>query len=367
MGFAIAAAAVSAGASAYGANQQAGASAANQAYLAQVAQSNNAANLQLFLQSRGKLGNSLLPLYLKNPDGTPFESTLGQNAVSTYDAAQGGLTPAQQIAFYTQLASQFQPTLNSANTTAQGIFNGNLTNQELSNEAPVAAARQTSVTSQKEASLEGLQQTLNDIKSIQAGQGYTGDSFGNNLLKANAIRTTNTANAALQGGADLQTAQEQQGIKETGINRQLSNLNLPSSMFAENAAFSAAPANAAISQQENSQSLLNMFKLTPTAFQNSAPPITQPIPTNGQIAGQGVGALSSAVGNLAASNTGVFASGTSPSASVTGFNLNAPAPNYYDTSGGLSLSNGAGLGIDPSAVGQSQAIYQPSLSLGGGN
>src|SRR5882672_8866366 len=45
----------------------------------------NAQNLQMFNESRGSTGSAVLPLYLKNPDGSLFESSLGKDLISGYN------------------------------------------------------------------------------------------------------------------------------------------------------------------------------------------------------------------------------------------------------------------------------------------
>lgn len=247
--------------------------AANQAKDSQE-QANNL-NYQQFLQSRGSKGSAVLPTYLTNPaNGQPFEGgVLGSNAVKAYQDAYNALPPDQQIAQTKAILAQFQPTILSANQTAQGIFNGDIENQQLGAEAPVATARQAGVTARKEATLESLASTLNDINAIQAGKGYTGDSFGSRLMKGAAMRSAATTNANDQAGVNLTTAQEQSGIKLGAINTRLSSLQLPYAMVQNDNALTALPQNTALDQEARRQQLFNFFKIGPGQFQY------QPLPT----------------------------------------------------------------------------------------
>lgn len=357
MGF-IAAAVVAAGATIYAAQAQSSATKKASEQNAQNVMNTNQLNYNMFQQSRGSKGNAVLPLYLTGANGQSEESILGQNAIGLYGAAGGNMTPAQQIAMYQALQSQFQPMQAGANATAQGIFNGNLQAQELQNYAPVATAMQQGVAAQKEGSLEGLQATLNQIKAIQAGQGFSGDSFGTNLLASNALRSTFSSNAALQSAANTTIAGAQSGIKQGVLGTQLSNLNLPNSMASENFNFANAPQNAALAQEGQRQQLFNMFRIGTGQFQYQNLPMVPPIPNIRQNVGQGVGALAGAVGRNYSTNGGnampSWLGGGAANASDLPANSGWNSDPSLDPFG--SQYTPVSTNVDPSQVGQYQAI-----------
>lgn len=286
---AIAAAAVAAGGTAYSASANSSAAqAANAANQFDISNTNQL-NYAEFLQSRGATGSAIYPVY-----GANAEQQLYQNTLGTYDAT-GSLQPT--AAQLTSMVAQAYPAASEATTAAGDIFNGQTVNRELQQNAPVAAANLALAQTQKQGTLEALQQTLNNIKSIQAGKGYAGDSFQNSLLNFQARQQANTAGAQAIAGANLTNAKSVQGIQENAINRELQNLNAPSNALSQQVGIAQAPANALEQQQVARQNLFSNFKIGTQAFQYQAPPLVTPTATPGAIAGQGIGSLASALGS----------------------------------------------------------------------
>lgn len=378
----------------------------------------NQLNFSQYLMSRGLGGSSVLPTYLTNPNFVPGtapstpatgaqvtalaqqilaqsggtlnltaaralaeqqltggpqtqteEQALGNNATAAYNAA-GDNSPAAQIAQYTALANQFLPAQAQANTAANSIFNGNLQSEELQDYAPVASALQQGVTSQKEASIEGLQQTLNQIKAIQAGQGFSGDSFGTNLMTSNAIQAANVAQAQNQANVNVQNAGATNAIKTGILNTQLQNLNLPTSMAQSNINLANTAANAMTSQQGQGQQLFNMFRIGTGNFQYQNLPTVQPTPSLLGIAATAGNAVGANAGSYLATNPGnIFGGGASSAAGSSLNGINGSTPSFYTSQQPLSLSDGAasGIGINPSVVGESEAINSDVASASAGS
>lgn len=253
----------------------------------------NQLNYQQFLQSRGSTGSAIYPIY-----AAPAEQQLYTDTLNAYNAT-GQNQPT--LADYQSIVGQSQPAAALATQAANGIFNGQTVGQELNNQQPVAAANLALAQTQKQSSLEALQQTLNNIKSIQAGKGYAGDSYTNQLLNFQARQAANTQGAGAIAGANLTNAQQTQGIQQNAINRQLSNLGLPSSTAQQQINLAQAPTNALNQQQVNRQNLFANFKIgTGQPFQYQPPPLTTPVAGAGQQVAQGISSLASGVGNYAA-------------------------------------------------------------------
>lgn len=228
----------------------------------------NALNLQMFQEGRGSTGSAIFPIY-----GKAAESQLYNDTLNTYDAT-GAIQPtAQQLQ---AIVAGQQQNQDLANTAAAGIFNGATQTQELQNQQPVYQANLAAAQTQKQGTLEALQSTLNNIKAIQAGKGYAGDSFGNSLLNFQARQGANTNIANQFSQANIGNAQAIQGIRQNAINRQLQNLNLPTAMAQNNINLAQQPANALAQQQGQRQQLFNMFRIGPGQFTYQNLPLVQP-------------------------------------------------------------------------------------------
>lgn len=290
----VAAGALAAGATAYSATSASSSASAANSQNARNVSDTNQLNWQEFQQSRGANGSAIYPIYAQ-----PAEQALYNDTMNVYDAT-GAVSPT--AADYQRIIAGVQPMANQANAVAAGIFNGNTQGQELANEQPVAQANLDLATSQKSATLEALQQTLNNIKSIQAGKGYAGDSFGNQLLNFQARQGANTTGAQLIGQANLTNAQAVQAIKQNALNRQIANISLPGQIAQQNINLAQAPANALNNQMVNRQNLFGNFKIGTNSFQYQNLPLVSPTASTGQIVGQGIGSLAGGVGNLLAYN-----------------------------------------------------------------
>lgn len=294
---------VAAGASAYAASEQASAQEDANAQNAQNARDTNLANLQMFHENRGSTGSALMPIYAKDVDGNKVEPQLFADTLAAYDAASGGLTPEQNKARYQAILNKYSEAQQGADATAKGVFNGDLTKEAIGDAQPVFDARQQGVATRKEAGLESLQQTLNEIKAIQSKKGFVGDSMADNTMRFNARRQINTAAANDQSQVDLQNASDVAQIKQSGIAARLANLNLPYNMAKQGFTLADSPENAVLDQTARRQQLFNWFKMGQGNFTYNPMPTVQPVASTGQIVAQGVGAVASGVGNYYANQS----------------------------------------------------------------
>ena len=173
-----AAAAVAAGTQAYSASAAAGSAQDAQNANNANAKATNAANYALYQQERGSTGNAIYPVYAAGS-----EQGLYANAANAIQQTTNLAPTAQSLQ---DIQSSVAPMTAQAQNTASGIFNGNTQTQELANQVPVSNATTNVATAQNQGTLEALQQTLNNIKSIQAGKGFAGDSYGSQLLNFQA-------------------------------------------------------------------------------------------------------------------------------------------------------------------------------------
>lgn len=296
MGIAAAAlAAVAIGASVYSAKSQSDAAKqANKTNLENAA-ADRALQLQLFEESRGSQGSSLLPLYA--PKGT--ESDLLQKALDTYYAqfnAQG--SPEQALQNYQNIIAGEGPAMAAGDTLVNQLFSGELTDQQIRNIAPVIAARGAVAGAQKQGVLEAISQQLNDLKALRQRSGYSGggSAYEKALLTQAAIPALQSA-ATVGAQADLASATDVANIRQNAINTQLQNINLPLARAANKIQLSQLPASALGQSLANAQQSLNWFKLAPQTVTPFQTPLVSPIPSTGAIVGSAIGGAASTLGN----------------------------------------------------------------------
>lgn len=294
----------------------------------------NALNLRMFQEGRGSTGSSIYPIYASGAESQLYNDTL-----HTYDAT-GAIQPtADQLQAIVNTQKPFQ---DEANAAGAGIFNGQTQAQELQNQQPVYQANLAAAQTQKQGTLEALQSTLNNIKAIQAGKGYAGDSFGNSLLKFQARQGANTQISNNLSAVNVGNAQAVQGIKQNAINRQLSNLNLPAAMAQNSINLAQAPANALAAQQGQRQNLFNTFRIGPGQFSYQNLPTVQP--------------SSAAYGALA--NVGAFGNSLA--------NAYINNPKGVSSLFGLGGGSGAAAGIGAGAAGDAGAAATVDAGTGTG-
>lgn len=304
-----------AGLGAYGASQSAGAAKDAAAATKSNTKRTNEANLLLNLFSRGapltsfpKAGiqipaglegtsSAILPLYLSSS-----EADASQRAADIYKVL-ASIDPQKAYEDYQAIMARYQPQFAATEKLGSDIFNNNLTNELLSYEAPVAASRLEGVQTRKNAALEALQQTLNEIDSIQSRKGYTGDSLGSNLLKFNARARIASGSAQDLANAKLQNAQDEQAIKTSGVNLKLGNINLPDQLLQSAFARTDLPAQTLSKSYQTSLTPFSMFNLGPGQPANfSQMPAVTAVPTNAGIAATTASSALGALSNLAYTN-----------------------------------------------------------------
>ena len=315
---AIAVGAVVVGAGAYSASQASAANKNAQTANMNQAAATNAYNLMMNQQNRGSTGFTTMPLYATTAGGSPFEPQLFGDTRSVYDAT-GTLSPQSQLDQYGNIIGITAGAQAGAGATVNDIYNGGLLQQDLSNLAPVQASRLTAVATQKQGTLEALQGTLNNIKAIQAGKGYGGDSFGSNLLSFAARQGANTTASNALSAAQEANAADTNRIQANDINRRLANLSVPYQMAQQNINTANLPNNTLLNQMALRQQLFGQnsgFRIPLNNYQIGPAPQATPVAGNGQIIGQAVGSL----GQMALGGSFGSLTGAGGSNAAGGFN-----------------------------------------------
>lgn len=271
-------------------------------------------NYQKFLESRGQGGQALLPLYF--PNNT--ETQLATDTLNNYLAMQAAAgTPSQEIANFQAAAQAMTPAQNEADMAVNNLFSGRMADQQVANMAPVAAARGAVAKAQKTGILEGLQARLNALSADRARAGYQGggSALQKNILTSATIPALQAA-GTIGAQADLANATDVANIRNTALNTQLQNINLPGQSAVNRMQLSLAPQAAAAQAQANRMNLFNWFKMPVQAFQWNMLPNQQIAPNNMMIAGAAMKGASQGV-------TGMIPSGSSnvSSASSSGFDV----------------------------------------------
>lgn len=246
----------------------------------------NQANLILNIMSRGgaltaqeaqQLGvpqlagqsSAILPYYMSQ-----IEQAAGttSGAISQQILSSGG-SPAQQMQQAMAVTAGLQPSLNQATTLGQQLVSGDVTKQMLAEQAPVSAATLAVPEVEKNAALQQLDATLNDIDAIQARKGYSGDSYGNRLLKFQARAGIMSQAAGGIAQAKLANARSVQGIQQQGRQLQLSNLGLPGELAANELNFQNLPSQTLATKAQLGQQPLGFFNIGNRAFQEQNKPL----------------------------------------------------------------------------------------------
>ena len=285
------------------------------------ARETNELNYRMFLQSRGSTGHALLPYYFGDQ-----EANLAHDLSTIYNAsreAAGGYD--EQLERYRRDIGQFSDMTEQAANTAKGIFDGTLENESLTNFQPVAEARVEGANARKAAGLEALQETLNEIKAVQAGKGFSGDSFGNRLLQTSARRKVYSDAATDMAGVNIQNASDTFGIHERAQARRVSNLSLPYAMAQQAVNSENLADNAILDQTARRQQLFNFFKMAPGQFTYQPMPTVSASASPWQALAAGVGTGNTILAKYLLDKYGNTAAAAS-------------APSIYDSSSALTGS-----------------------------
>lgn len=257
----------------------------------------NRANLMLDLFRRGAplsgpdipddlqgAQSALLPYYFGDA-----ESRSAKNAVALYDAINQAFgSPSQEMSNYEAIISRYGPAILQNRELVNALASGRLTEDMLSESQPVFDARMGGVEKRRNASLEALQATLNEIDAIQAGKGYSGDTVGSRSLRFEGRRRIGLQSADDLSRAMLENALEKRAIQEQGRNLRLNNLNLPSTLAQSEIGMKQLPAQAAANRLALAMKPFDFYRVGNNFSGYQPLPQVQPVASTGQLVSQGV-------------------------------------------------------------------------------
>lgn len=289
---------------------------------------------RLFHEQRGSEGYAFMPEYSTTGEGTAFEPQMFQQMREVYDAT--GYSPAEKLKSYEAIVNKYAPAQAGAQKAITGLFDGSTEAQLINQAKPVMQARLDVADQRKQAGLEALSQTINEIKMIQSGKGFTGDSLAANRMKFDARRGIFTDAANARAAANLTNAEDERNIKDTQTSMRLSNFNLPSQAGASEAQFTDLPNQLLTnSATQRAGAMKGVFNIGTGNFQHQVQlPMVTPVASNMQLFGQAMQQSGSAIGNLGAASmmNAQSAPQVQQAPRIQYFNTSTPAPagTYYD-------------------------------------
>jgi len=274
---------------------------------AQAANLENASNQRdlekaIFLQSRGAEGFAKLPFYaVRDTSGfseehkNSVESQMFQYALKNYDALTK-MPPEERLAQLEGVASLFDVDRQAAGDAIGAVFDGTMTQEELTNMEGLKAARLGEAEVVRQSGKEALEEQLNSINAGQRSRGFSGDSLAKNQLEFDARRNIGTNAALVEARAKIQNEQGDAAIKNTGVARRLASVNAPNQLMESTIAAESAASRGLMREQEQASSGFNRFMFDQPGVYNPTPlPTVQPIAGNGAIFGTALAGLGSAV------------------------------------------------------------------------
>lgn len=236
--------------------------------------------------------SSILPYYMGD-----IESNLGMKAGELSQAMQG-ITPQTELGQYQSILDRGQPGFDAATKLSQDIVTGAEGDKMVAEGQPAMDARMGVATGKRNAALESLKQTLNDIDAIQSKKGFAGDSLGNRMMKFNATKNINTQAAGDIQGANFENAVSKAALQQQARNFRVSNLGIADSTARGDISRLGIPTSAAASRFNTSMGPLSFFNLGPHNYTpNQNLPTVGPQPGIAQLFSEGVNGISGAAGN----------------------------------------------------------------------
>ena len=255
----------------------------------------------IFLQSRGAEGFAKLPFYAVRDDSllsadakNSVETQMFQYALKNYDALTQ-LPPEERLAQLEGVASMFDKTRKVAGDAVGAVFDGTMTQEELTNMEGLKAARLGEAQVVRQSGKEALEEQLKSINAGQRSRGFSGDSLAQNQLEFDARRKIGTDAAMVEARAKIQNEQGDAAIRNSGVGRRLANVNAPNQLMESTIAAESAASRGLMREQEQAMSGFNRFMFEQPGTYNPTPlPTVQPIAGNGAIFGTALSGLGKA-------------------------------------------------------------------------
>lgn len=230
--------------------------------------------------------SAILPYY-----GGTTEVELFNNAKKVWESIQDiGGTPEEKMALYEDMMAQYEPANQASRQMVVDLVTGKVTDMNLADAKPVFEARIGAASARRDAGLEALQETLNEIDSIQAGKGYSGDSTGKRMLRFGARRSIGSQAGLDFANAKLENAEDERNIRTQGRQQQLSSLDLARKQAGSDIAFDQLAEQGVVDSYNRSIQPFSSFNIGTHEFTKPAPYVDSP-DTTGAIASTAAGAI----------------------------------------------------------------------------
>jgi len=194
------------------------------------------------------------------------------------------------------IVAGYEPQVAAGDQLISDLYSGDVTDAMLAEAKPVQDSRIRLANMERDAGIEALQDKLNEIRTIQAKKGFTGDSLAQQRLEFDARRRIGTDSARARGGAELENAQETQRIQGAGRDLQFRSLDVPFNRAGQRINLANLPAQSAQQRFSAAMAPMNFFRIGGANFQVQGPPERSSVPSAGQIALTGLGSANSTLG-----------------------------------------------------------------------
>lgn len=246
-------------------------------------------NLNAYNRARGSTGYAFMPLYAKGPNGQPLEVELFQRARSYYESASNQ-SPEEFMAGLAEIQQGLSNLDSQARRVGGDLFSGKMTDDILKEFRSLEEARLKTAESTKAAEKIAVSEELNRIRAGLNSKGFTGDSFGGNLLKARTSMDISGNYARDRGNVNVQNEADKFQIRQAGRQLQLNNMNLPAQLGLQSSGIQSFTQAAAGARSAYESGMFDQFRLPYQPFSYGGRPQVAPTPNGWTIGGDVLGA-----------------------------------------------------------------------------
>lgn len=248
-----------------------------------IADEANRINMQMFQESRGSGGSSILPTYLD-----PGSEKLIANRAASAAMAMFPNDPKAQLAQYQSILASMQPAIDAGTAQIADIYNGNLEMERAAALAPVLEARTAGADANVDAINLALAEAQGRIAANEAAKGYSGGgSFANNRM-LQAILQARQQGAREKASAALQNAVDKRMLSDAMSGLRLSSVDSAVNRAAQLTQAAQVPQMALGNLSQAATRPLDFFRIQPQAFRVDQQPFVSAVPGAAQLAMQGL-------------------------------------------------------------------------------
>lgn len=270
-----------------------------------------------------------------------LQARLNKTTTSTNVRPDTGAALQNMIRHGEGIVDKYEPQVEAGDQLISDVFSGDVTRAMLDEAAPVQASRIKLANMEKDAGIEALQDKLNEIRTIQAKKGFTGDSLTKHRLEFDARRRIGTDSARAMGGAELENASETARIKGAGRDLQFKSLDAPFNRAGQRLNLDNLPTLTAQQRFSAAMAPMQFFRTGGANFQVQGPPERSSVPGAGQIALTGLGSAGATVGRALLDRTRTSPEVMAPTVTGPNGQLYYNTGNSYAPAGGMSAGAAA--------------------------